>query len=159
MKKLKRLVLLLASAFLLFNTFVFKNEHFAISVLMGVSLGLIFFIFADGINRYLIQKRVVMPEIKDGETLLLAEPSTRYIGAKGVMGKLLLTDRRILFQPQLKRGQHGKPVELKRRQIKQIENYDRAFLPTGIQLHLRNGDIYTFATDDRNEWKAKLAAK
>ena len=122
---------------------------------MGISLGLIFFILADSVNRYFINRKIVSVELKASEELIRAEPSTYYIGAKGIQGKLFLTNRRLIFQPQIKRGQHGKELSIERRQIKKIGNYDRAFLPTGFQAETRKAQ-YSFAVDDRKAWQQEL---
>ncbi|MEM1325864.1 MAG: GRAM domain-containing protein [Bacteroidota bacterium] len=155
MKQIKRITLLITGTFLAVTTFFIEQEYFALSMLMGVSLGLIFFILADSVNRYFINRKITSVELKANEELMRAEPSTYYIGSKGVQGKLFLTSKRLIFQPQIKRGQHGKELSIERRQIKQIGNYNRAFLPTGFQIETRK-EQYAFAVDDRKAWQEVL---
>ncbi|MEL6945164.1 MAG: hypothetical protein AAFO82_21140 [Bacteroidota bacterium] len=40
-----------------------------------------------------------------------------------------------------------------------IAYYNRAMLPTGITIKLKDGKEYTFAVDDREEWKTALSSK
>jgi hypothetical protein len=155
MKQVKRITLLVTGLFLAVTTFFLEEEYFFVSILMGVCLGLVFFILADTVNRYFINRRITSVELKPNEQLLLAEPSTYYMGAKGIQGKLFLTNRRLIFQPQIKRGKNGKELSIERKYLKQIGDYNRAFLPTGFQLETRKQE-YAFAVDDRKAWQQAL---
>lgn len=160
MKKIKRITLLLAASYLLWTNFLLQINSTVFGVLAGVCLGIFFFLLADIINRYLINRKIKSVELKNGEEVLLAEPSTYYIGNRGAMGKLFLTNKRVLFVKQnVIKSDTAPSVQIERRQIKSVEDYNRAALPTGINLHLRKEESYTFAVDDRKEWKDALNRK
>ncbi|MEM9887905.1 MAG: hypothetical protein AAF849_18565 [Bacteroidota bacterium] len=157
MKKIKRSALFGAALFLVAANFWLKSDNVLVGAFMGVCLAIIFFLLADYINRYLINRKLQSIELRQGEQLLLAEPSTHYIGNKGVMGKLFLTNKRLVFvQQNLLKSAPTPKVQLERKHIKHTQNYNRAALPTGITIQLKKGQSYTFAVDDREEWKAVL---
>ncbi|MEM6700086.1 MAG: hypothetical protein AAF806_15345 [Bacteroidota bacterium] len=160
MKKIKRITLLLAGSYLLWTNYLLQINSTVFGVLAGICLGIFFFLLADIINRYLINRRIKGVELKSGEEIILAEPSTHYTGNRGAMGKLFLTNKRILFVKQnVMKSDAAPSVQIERRQIKHLEDYNRAALPTGINLYLRKGASFTFAVDDREEWKAALNQK
>jgi len=160
MKKIKRTVLLCAGLFLFASNFWLKSDHFLVGIFMGICLAILFFLLADTINRYLINRKIKNIELKNSEQLLLEEPSTHYTGNRGAMGKLFLTNKRLVFIKQsVLKADTAPSVQIDRRHIKKIEDYNRAALPTGISIQLRKGESYTFAVDDREEWKTILQKK
>ncbi|MEM9846442.1 MAG: hypothetical protein AAF847_01035 [Bacteroidota bacterium] len=156
MKKVKRTVLICAALFLAASNYLLTSENSIVSFAMGVCLALIFFLLADRINRYLINRKIKSIELNNGEQILLAEPSTSYKGNSGTMGKLFLTNKRLVFVQQSLFSSNSNTLQIERRHIKQVADYNRAGLPTGIGIQLKKGASYAFAVDDRVAWKEML---
>jgi len=157
MKKIKRTALFACATFLFASNFLLDTENFLVGMFMGICLAIIFFLLADRINRYLINRRFPTIPLEGNETLVLSEPTTHYTGVKGTLGKLFLTTKRLVFVPQKARNMDSSVVlSFNRKSIKKMEEYDRAMLPTGFTLTINNGQQHTFAVEDREEWKDHL---
>ncbi|MEM8528469.1 MAG: hypothetical protein AAGG68_27755 [Bacteroidota bacterium] len=162
MKKIKQTALLLAASYLLWTNYLLQINSTVFGVLAGICFGVVFFLLADMINRRLINKKIACISLHKGEEIILAEPSNYYIGTskgRGALGKLFLTNRRLVFQKQAVLAQKATPpIEIYLRKIDTVEDYNRAMLPTGITVRLKDKKEFTFALDDRVVWKEALCS-
>lgn len=120
--------------------------------IMGLSIGILFAILATTlVNRWLYRK-VELEDKGATETILLAEGSTYFANFQGKSGKLFLTNKRLCFIEKGGLGKKSSPINIKRNHIKEVTPYNRAFLPAGFQIEVKDGAKHAFTVDDRAAW-------
>lgn len=155
MKNYRYVALVLATIGIIISTLynhLLPNGQF----LMGICIGVLFVILAQTLTNRWLTRNIKLDDLASNEELLLEEGSTNFSAFQAKSGKLFLTNKRLSFHSAglLKKSEPS--IDIKRSAIKKVATYDRALLPTGFQVHTKDGTAYAFGVDDREKWITTL---
>lgn len=122
-----------------------------ISILIG---GLIAGLLFATIMQYTAKKifKKVIIETADSENIIKEGGANHFKGKEGVGGKLVLTDKRLIFKSHKFNIQnHQDNFDL--RQVEKLQaTKTLKFLENGLTLELVNNDRHKFIVDDPTDW-------
>lgn len=99
------------------------------------------------------------PALEAGEQLVRKGPANLFRGIESVGGRLLLTDRRLVFQSHKVNVQTG----LDAWRLEEITNVKAArtllIVPNGLLVHLADGTRKRFVVWQRAEWVREIGAR
>lgn len=124
------------------------------TIIGGVVTGLAFALVITWLTNRLYKRTIV--EITDDEKLIKEGGANHFRGKEGVGGKLVLTDKRLIFKSHnLNIQNHTQHFELP--QIQNVQSTNTlGFLTNGLQLQLVNNDVHKFVVDEPGEWVKAL---
>ena len=96
-------------------------------------------------------------DLNANEVVLKAGDSRFYMNNMKVLGKLILTNQRMIFQA-LSGAENILKLEFDPAYIKEVFNFNNRFiLPNGLCLLTKDGKEWKFEIRDRNNWAAMIA--
>lgn len=124
------------------------------TVIGGLVAGLLFAWIMQYTAKRLFKKIIV--ETEDNETIIKEGGANHFKGKEGVEGKLVLTDKRLIFKSHKFNIQnHQNTFELgqieKLRATKTLK-----FLENGLALELTSNDRHKFIVDEPTDWIKKI---
>ncbi len=129
------------------GTITISNIGFAL--LKGIIFALLFTYTTEWFKRRTLKK--VMIQIESDEQLLLEGGANHFKGAEGVGGKLVLTNRRLIFKSHnLNIQNHQQSIDIS--QIKSIREKSNNIFSRFLILELLNKEIHKFVVDSPSDW-------
>jgi hypothetical protein len=118
----------------------------------GLFIGLIFVVATRWtVNREL--SRIVI-QVNDDEKVLKESFANHFEDTKGIRGKLVLTDRKLIFKSMI-RNIHIEPVQ-EVFELDQLEKVSKTkmlkLIPNGLTIRLHNNTTEKFVVEDADEW-------
>ncbi len=123
----------------------------------GLFFGLSYFYLMNKITSTFMRK--ILIKLNENEVMKHEGPANIFRGIEGVGGKLLLTDKRLIFKSHKLNIQSGE-TELLVEDIKEVIPRKTAKLfQNGIRIINKAGDHFDFVVYERDNWLTKIQAK
>jgi hypothetical protein len=121
----------------------------------GLIAGLAFSIVINYLTNRLYKKTIV--EMSEDEKLIKEGGANHFKGKEGVGGKLVLTDKRLIFKShKLNIQNHQDNFDLQKI-VKAEGTKTLGILNNGLSIELTNKDTHKFVVDEPNEWVSEIA--
>jgi hypothetical protein len=120
------------------------------TVIGGIFFGLLLALSLQYFAKKMFDKIVI--ETDPSEITVKVTGANHFKGTEGVGGKLLLTDRRLIFKShKLNIQNHQESFYL--HQIKTVSKYKiLSFINTGLMIQLTTDEVHKFVVDHPEEW-------
>ncbi|WP_209332698.1 GRAM domain-containing protein [Lunatimonas salinarum] len=126
-----------------------------VSTLMGGIVAGLLFAWMMQYTAKRLFKRITI-ETADNEEIIKEGGANHFKGKEGVGGKLLLTDKRLIFKSHKFNIQnHQDNFDLGQVEKLQVTKTCK-FLENGLTLELKNGDRHKFIVDEPADWMEKI---
>ncbi|NBP67120.1 MAG: hypothetical protein EBU52_00080 [Cytophagia bacterium] len=124
------------------------------TIIGGLVAGLLFALIMQYAAKKLFKKIII--ETTEDENIIKEGGANHFKGKEGVGGKLVLTDKRLIFKSHKFNIQnHQESFDLTQIQKLQITK-TLGILENGLKLELITNDIHKFIVDDPAEWMEKI---
>jgi hypothetical protein len=136
----------------------FTWETFTFNILFfGFIFGFGFTFLAKRLSRHTLQS--IKMELTPGEQILQEAPANLFRGFEGVGGKLLLTNKRLVFKSHKLNIQTGETSLFFEDIEKAIPRNTAKILQNGMRVIDKSGLQFDFVLNDRDNWIAKINTK
>ncbi len=127
------------------------------SAIGGLVFGLLFALTMQFMAKRLFNK--ILVETADDESIIKEGGANHFKGKEGVGGKLVLTDKRLIFKSHKFNIQNHQDTF----DLEQIEKLQATttlkFLKNGLILELKNNDSHKFIVDEPSDWIEKVMSQ
>jgi hypothetical protein len=125
-----------------------------VTLVSGVVAGILFAVIMTWAATRLLNKIVV--SLEEGERVVLESGANHFKGAEGVGGKLVLTDRRLIFKSHKFNIQnHQDTFDLRSVVSAEVTKTARIF-NNGLLIRLTDDQVHRFVVDNPSEWQASI---